>query len=157
MPLASVCYKSEPNYNNEACNAVLANWTSSAFHAADPASVGDLTWTNSSCLPIYPNGTSGGGDPGAGEKGCLMGNLSPNVVNATEAGHVQAALKFAEEYNLRFIVKNTGHNPEKRSVPTRCVIASLSKVCLLTRATALPMEVYRTYNCELQHFFTNGI
>ena len=102
VPLASVCYQSEPNYRSEACNAVLANWTSSAFHAADPASVGDLTWTNSSCLPIYPNGTSIGGDPNAGEKGCSMGNFSPYVVNATEAGHVLAALKFAEEHNLRF-------------------------------------------------------
>lgn len=126
VPLASVCYQSEPNYNSEACNAVLANWTSSAFHAADPASVGDLTWTNSSCHPIYPNGASIGGDPDAGKKGCSMSNFSPYVVNATEAGHVQAALKFADEHNLRFNVKNTGHNPEKRFVSTRGGMVPLS-------------------------------
>ena len=77
VPLASVCYKSEPNYNQESCNRVLANWTSSAFHAADPASVGNLTWTNSSCLRIYPNGTSIGGDPDADRQGCSLGNFSP--------------------------------------------------------------------------------
>lgn len=150
VPLASVCYKSEPNFNNEACSAILADWTSSAFHAADPASVGDLTWTNSSCLPIYPNGTSVGGDPDAGKKGCSIGNFSPYVVNATEAGHVQAAFKFAEKHNLRFNIKNTGHNPEKRFVPIICEIVPLPPVSSLTRATALLTEVYRTYNCEFQ-------
>ena len=40
-----------------------------------------------------------------------MRNFSPFVVNATEAGHVQVVLKFADKHNLRFNVKNTGHNP----------------------------------------------
>lgn len=71
---------------------------------------------DSSCLPVYPNGTSVGGDPDAGRKGRSIGNYPPYVVNATEANHVQAALKFAQRFNLRFNVKNTGHNLEKRFV-----------------------------------------
>lgn len=43
VPLASVCYPSEPNYDTDACESVPSHWISLAFHAADPASAGDLT------------------------------------------------------------------------------------------------------------------
>ncbi|KNG90956.1 hypothetical protein ANOM_000697 [Aspergillus nomiae NRRL 13137] len=113
VPLAAVCYQTEPVYNAEACNAVIANWTSSALHSADPASIDDPMWANNSCNPIYPNGTSLTGNTRAGEKGCSIGNYPPYVVNATEAGHVQAALKFARRWNLRLNIKNTGHGSER--------------------------------------------
>ncbi|KAB8260903.1 hypothetical protein BDV32DRAFT_149063 [Aspergillus pseudonomiae] len=64
-------------------------------------------------LSIYPNGTSLTGNTRAGEKGCSIGNYPPYVVNATEAGHVQAALKFARRWNLRLNIKNTGHGSER--------------------------------------------
>ncbi|KAH8586194.1 hypothetical protein B0O99DRAFT_529182 [Bisporella sp. PMI_857] len=105
----SVCYPSEPNYDETSCNVVIANWTNSAFHSADPISV-TSPWANNSCYPIYPNGTSIASDPDAGERGCSIGSLPPYVINATDAGHVQAALKFARKWNLRLTVKNTGHN-----------------------------------------------
>ncbi|KAH8600163.1 hypothetical protein B0O99DRAFT_649509 [Bisporella sp. PMI_857] len=105
----SVCYPSEPNYDETSCNVVIANWTNSAFHSADPISV-TSPWANNSCYPIYPNGTSIAGDPDAGERGCSIRSLPPYVINATDAGHVQAALKFARKWNLRLTVKNTGHN-----------------------------------------------
>lgn len=114
MPPGSVCYKSEPNYSEQACAQVLANWSSSAFHSANPVSIDDQTWTNSSCDPIYPNGTSILGDPNAGEKGCSIGNYSPYVVNATEPAHVKATLNFATEHNLRLNIKNTGHSDQGR-------------------------------------------
>lgn len=34
---------------------------------------------------------------------------------------MQAALGFAGKYNIRFNVKNTGHNPEKRFVFARYI------------------------------------
>lgn len=105
----SVCYPSEPNYDETSCNATIANWANSAFHSADPISV-TSPWANNSCYPIYPNGTSIAGDPDAGERGCSIGSLPPYVINATDVGHVQAGLKFARKWNLRLTVKNTGHN-----------------------------------------------
>ncbi|KFY78340.1 hypothetical protein V499_02483 [Pseudogymnoascus sp. VKM F-103] len=111
----SVCYPSEPNYDETSCNVVIANWTNSAFHSADPISV-TSPWANNSCYPIYPNGTNIAGDPDAGERGCSIGSLPPYVINATDAGHVQAALKFAMKWNLRLTVKNTGHNGAGRNV-----------------------------------------
>ncbi|KAM5368016.1 hypothetical protein ACJZ2D_009730 [Fusarium nematophilum] len=65
---------------------------------------------NNSCNPIFDNGTSIAGDPLAGERGCNLGAYPPYVVNATEAGHVQAALKFINRLNLRVSIKNTGHS-----------------------------------------------
>ncbi|KAL0256807.1 hypothetical protein SLS55_009204 [Diplodia seriata] len=107
---ASVCYSSEANYDPEACEALMSSWTTSAFHSNDPASVPGPQAADNSCNPIYPNGTSVAGDPNAGSKGCSIGNYPPYVVNATEAGHVQAAVKFAIDHNLRLNVKNTGHS-----------------------------------------------
>ncbi|KAL3492087.1 hypothetical protein BJX62DRAFT_236521 [Aspergillus germanicus] len=109
VPAGSVCYPSQPNYDEQACSAVLGNWTSWPFHSSDLASTGDPAWDNA-CTPIYPNGTSLTGNVNAGKEGCSIGNYPPYVVNATEADHAQAAVKFAKKWNLRLNVKNTGHS-----------------------------------------------
>ncbi|KAH8898411.1 FAD binding domain protein [Thozetella sp. PMI_491] len=111
VPPGSVCYQSQPNFNKGACDALIANYSTWSFNSANPASMGK----NGGCDPIYPNGTSIFGDTYAGQTGCSVGSLSPYIVNATEASHVQAALKFAKERNLRLNIKNTGHGGELRS------------------------------------------
>ncbi|EON65973.1 hypothetical protein W97_05215 [Coniosporium apollinis CBS 100218] len=115
VPPASVCYQSSPNYNPTSCAHVASQWTNSSFHAEDPISIDYPIWANNSCPPIFPNGTSVTGDPNAGNRGCSLGRYPVYVVNATEASHVQAALKFAKERNIRLNVKNTGHNFPGRS------------------------------------------
>ena len=117
VPPASACYETENNYNATECQTIVDGWTTSVFHSSSPFSVLDPTWSGDACPPLYQNGTGITGDAQAAFKGCSLGNLSPYVVNATTAAHVQIALKFAKERNLRINVKNTGHNPEKRSVP----------------------------------------
>ncbi|KAF9870656.1 FAD binding domain protein [Colletotrichum karsti] len=109
VPPASVCYPSETNYDNQACEAVIANWTTWTFHSADAASVPNPSSLNA-CDPIYPNGTSITGDPEAGTKGCSLGALPPYVVNATDSNDIQQALVFANQHNLRLSIKNTGHS-----------------------------------------------
>ncbi|RDW86999.1 FAD-binding oxidoreductase [Aspergillus mulundensis] len=109
VPVASVCYPSQTDYDEEACNAVRGNWTSWPFHSSNSASTGNPAWDRA-CTPIYPNGTSLTGNPNAGEEGCSIGNYPPYVVNATETAHVQAAVRFARKWNLRLNVKNTGHS-----------------------------------------------
>ncbi|KAJ3956294.1 hypothetical protein N0V92_007156 [Colletotrichum tropicale] len=113
VPLASVCYKSEPNYNEDSCNIVLSNWTTWELHSSDPASVPSSP-SLKGCEPIYSNGTSINGDPDAGSKGCSSGFLPPYVVNATDSGDIQRALAFAKDRNLRLAIKNTGHNGSSR-------------------------------------------
>jgi hypothetical protein len=40
------------------------------------------------------------------EAQCLVGNMASYVVNATSGNDIQAAVKFAAQYNLRLRIKN---------------------------------------------------
>ncbi|OCK98398.1 FAD binding domain-containing protein [Cenococcum geophilum 1.58] len=115
VPPASVCYPTEPNYNETDCNYVRSQWFNSTFHADDPISIDYPIWANDSCNPIFPNGTSVTGDPAAGSRGCTIGEYPVYVVNATEADHVSTALKWADQKSVRVVVKNTGHSYPGRS------------------------------------------
>ncbi|KAF5012635.1 hypothetical protein FDECE_1327 [Fusarium decemcellulare] len=114
-PPASVCYPSEPDYNEAACSLILKQWTTYPFHSSNPASV-PTVWSNESCLPIYTNGTSITGDPNVTNKRCSVGMLPAYVINATETKHIQSALDFATKWNIRVTVKNTGHNGAGRNL-----------------------------------------
>jgi hypothetical protein len=109
VPPASVCYPALPDYDAAACKLVLANWTTPEYHSLNPISIHDPAWANNSCIPIYENGTSVSGDVNAGAKGCSLGFYPEYVVNATDGADVQAAFTFADTWNLRTTIKNTGH------------------------------------------------
>lgn len=109
-PIGAACYESEPTYNSTRCAEIVDAWFSWPTHSSDPISVGESTPADESCFPLYPNGTSVTGDVGAGQKGCSRSGYPAFVVNATEAGHIQAAVKFARGHNLRLNIKNTGHS-----------------------------------------------
>ncbi|KAF2029844.1 FAD-binding domain-containing protein, partial [Setomelanomma holmii] len=112
----SVCYPDQPNYNPDACAFVASQWFNSTWHATNPVSIDYPIWTNNSCNPICPNGTSIIGDPGAGARGCSMGAYPAFVVNATTPKDVGAALKWAGERNICVVVKSTGHSYPGRSI-----------------------------------------
>ncbi|KAF2687487.1 FAD-binding domain-containing protein [Lentithecium fluviatile CBS 122367] len=115
QPPASVCYPTQPNYDPTLCTSILRSWFQSNFHASDPASIGWLWWAHNPCPPIYPNGTSVTGNPDAGSKGCSVGAYPAYAVNATEVGHVVAAVGWARETGVRLVVKSTGHSFQRRS------------------------------------------
>jgi hypothetical protein len=116
LPPASVCYPKQTNYNEEACAVVRSQWFNSDFHASSPVSIDYLIWTNDSCNPIYPNGTSLTGDVNAGKRGCNTDTYPAYVVNATNEEQVATALKWAGDRNIRVNVKATGHSYTGRSV-----------------------------------------
>jgi hypothetical protein len=41
---------------------------------------------------------------------CSLGDHPAYVVRATDANDVATAVKFADQYNVRLVVKNTGHD-----------------------------------------------
>ncbi|KAI0110816.1 hypothetical protein GGR51DRAFT_569439 [Nemania sp. FL0031] len=110
---ASVCYPESADYDAAACESVIESWNIAAFHSSNPVSNFLPSWANNSCNPIYGDGTSTAGDTLAGSRGCTLGKYPPYSVNATTAEHVQAAVRFARDKNLRLNVKNTGHNPKR--------------------------------------------
>lgn len=109
-PPASVCYESEPDFDRAACDEVLSKWQLSTFHLEDPTSVDYPLWADNPCPPIFPNGTSIGGDSDAGAKGCALGKYPSYVVNATGPEEVAAAVGWASGRNIRLNIKNTGHS-----------------------------------------------
>lgn len=112
----SVCFPSEPNYSEEACSYARTQWFNSTWHTEDPVSVDYPIWTNNSCNPIWPNGTSVTGDANAGTRGCSIGAYPAYIVNATTSSQVGATLKWASTWNIRIIVKSTGHSYPGRSI-----------------------------------------
>ncbi|KAF2624631.1 FAD binding domain protein [Macroventuria anomochaeta] len=114
-PPASVCFASQPNYDEEACALIRSKWFDSTFHASDPISIDYPIWTNNSCNPIFPNGTSLTGDPNAGKRGCNADTYPAYVVNAIHASQIATSLKWAGEKNVRVVVKATGHSYTGRS------------------------------------------
>lgn len=115
VPPASVCYPNSPNHNEATCALIRSRWFDSTFHASDPISISYPVWTNNSCNPIFPNGTSLTGDPDAGKRGCSAATYPAYVVNATSAPQAAFALKWAGEKNIRVVVKATGHSYNGRS------------------------------------------
>jgi hypothetical protein len=61
-------------------------------------------FANQSCDPFTPS-----------SKPCTIGNLVRYAVNVSEPEDIVATLKFAKEHNIRFIVRNTGHDYNGRS------------------------------------------
>ena len=70
----------------------------------DPASVGFPLFEGGTCLPI----NSPGGN-------CTVGGFPTYVVNVSTVAHIQLAINFARNANLRLVVKNKGHDYNAKS------------------------------------------
>ncbi|KAK4245562.1 hypothetical protein C7999DRAFT_34050 [Corynascus novoguineensis] len=104
LPPASVCYRTSPNFNTEACDFLLRNASRTSFYLDDPLTILTQWPQGNTCLLSQ--------DP-AGN--CTQGGFPIYVVNATSVKHVQAAVNFARNKNVRLVVKNTGHDSSGRS------------------------------------------
>ncbi len=102
QPPYSQCYL--PNFNEGACNTIRAQASigNGTFFQGDPVAV-EWPWESGNKCPLI---TTGQGPAG----GCLLGNYSNYVIRAETAEDVQSGVRFAKEYNLRFVIKNTGHD-----------------------------------------------
>lgn len=92
-PPAVVCYQG-PSYNAKACQNLVRLAGFTQFWIDDPVSI--LTqWTEgSTCMPAI-NATGN----------CTQGGFPTYVVNATNVKHVQAAVNFARNRNVRLVIK----------------------------------------------------
>ncbi|KAF3012995.1 hypothetical protein E8E14_006946 [Neopestalotiopsis sp. 37M] len=103
LPPGAACYAG-PSYDEQKCKFLLSNATYTRFFSDDPVTVMAEWPTGSTCLPtLQPTGN------------CTQGGLATYVVNATTIKHVQAAVNFARNRNLRLVIKNTGHDFGGRS------------------------------------------
>ncbi|OLN84896.1 putative FAD-linked oxidoreductase-like protein 11 [Colletotrichum chlorophyti] len=102
VPEASVCYDDFGNYDKAKCDFLTNNWVNgSYYHTEDPTAINAVLFEGLNCMPPALN---------AGETNCKVGGLPSYVVEATNVAHVQLAVNFARNLNLRLVVKNTGHD-----------------------------------------------
>ncbi|KAK8089088.1 hypothetical protein PG997_004049 [Apiospora hydei] len=102
VPLGAPCHG--PDYNAEVCENLQQQWQFEEVHMSSSSSVMAPFFANQSCDPFQPKSRS-----------CELGNYVRYAVNATGAGDIKAAIAFAKENNVRFVVRNTGHDYLGRS------------------------------------------
>lgn len=107
-PLAAVCYEGTSSFNAAACNIGTAYQYDEDYRADHSNS---LMWTNFEAL--IANGTVYGCpfDTTSGDGICHQGRVPTYSINATTVSDIQNTLSFAQEHNLRLVVKNTGCVP----------------------------------------------
>jgi hypothetical protein len=93
MPPAVVCYKGR-SYDPAACANLVKNASATHFYLDDPITVLSQWTQGSTCMPAL-NATGR----------CTRGGFPVYVVNATKVKHVQAAVNFARNKNIRLIIK----------------------------------------------------
>ncbi|KAK3297224.1 uncharacterized protein B0H64DRAFT_423479 [Chaetomium fimeti] len=102
VPLAQACH--DPNYDPVRCQALRDGWQNPATHMDDSASVMAPFFANQSCDPFTSQ-----------SKPCTLGNYVVYAVEAESTADIVAAVKFAKKNNIRFVIRNTGHDYLGRS------------------------------------------
>lgn len=94
VPPAAACYPSHPAFDAAACEFLLTNASRTSFYLDDPLTVGTQWSQGNTCLASRnPAGN------------CTQGGFPAYVVNATSVLHVQLAINFARNHNLRISIK----------------------------------------------------
>lgn len=94
LPPAAVCYRTSPNFDQAACDFLVNNASRTSFYFDDPLTV--LTqWPQGNTCLLSRRDTGN----------CTQGGFPIYVVNATAVKHVQAAVNFARNKNIRLVIK----------------------------------------------------
>ncbi|KAI0399663.1 FAD binding domain protein [Xylaria palmicola] len=97
VPLASVCHGA--SYDEAACKALGDVWALPQTHYPNPVEVMAPEWQNYTCDPFTPK-----------DSPCDLGNYVQYTINISSVADIQAGLQFAQQNNVRLIIKNTGHD-----------------------------------------------
>ncbi|ROW10255.1 hypothetical protein VMCG_01944 [Cytospora schulzeri] len=102
VPLGSPCH--DPYYDEEECAYLQDQWLLAGIHMNSSSSVMAPFFANQSCDPWTPR-----------EQPCELGNYVRYAVNVTGPEDIIAAVNFAQEKNVRLVIRNTGHDYLGRS------------------------------------------
>lgn len=107
-PVSSVCYNTTTygNYDAAACANITRGWATEFVRMDDPIEPVSPMFEGLTCLPPTPGVAST----------CTQGGYPVYAVNVSTAAHVQAAVNFARNKNVRLVVKNTGHDLSGKSL-----------------------------------------
>ncbi|KAI0126627.1 hypothetical protein BJ170DRAFT_629451 [Xylariales sp. AK1849] len=102
VPLGSPCH--DPTYDEDQCASLQNQWLDSGIHMNSSSSVMAPFFANRSCDPFQPRSSP-----------CTLGNYVRYSIHATGPDDVIAAIRFAKENDVRFVIRNTGHDYLGRS------------------------------------------
>jgi hypothetical protein len=94
IPPAAVCYNETSSYNQAQCDFLEFNASQTRFYIDNPLSVLSQ-WIEGDTCPGLPFLASN----------CTQGGFPTYVVNATTVKHVQIAVNFARNRNIRIVIK----------------------------------------------------
>ncbi|RAL62696.1 hypothetical protein DID88_004539 [Monilinia fructigena] len=100
VPIASPCH--DPNYDSAECAYLQANWGNPSLHFNSSSSLMSPYFTilgNQSCTPYSSESSP-----------CLIGNYVDFAVNVSKPEDIISAIQFAKTHNIRFVIRNTGHD-----------------------------------------------
>lgn len=100
VPIASKCHDSPfAQYDEEACQELRSVWDYPETHLVTSSSPMAPFYANLSCDPYTPR-----------EAQCIIGTYVRYAVNATSAEDYRLTFAFAQERNIRLVIRNTGHD-----------------------------------------------
>ncbi|THU80375.1 FAD-binding domain-containing protein [Dendrothele bispora CBS 962.96] len=98
VPIASPCHN--PTFDAEKCQSIRDNWHEVSLHLPSSSSVMTPFFANDSCDPFT-----------APDAPCVIGSyIIQYAVNVSTKAHVLKTTEFARNHNIRFVLRNTGHD-----------------------------------------------
>ncbi|KAF5353726.1 hypothetical protein D9758_008616 [Tetrapyrgos nigripes] len=97
VPIGSPCHN--PTFDADQCQFVQDNWHEESLHLPSSSSIMAPFFANGSCDPFTPP-----------DGQCIIGSYVQYTVNVSTKAQVVKTLDFAREQNIRFVVRNTGHD-----------------------------------------------
>ncbi|KAJ7098272.1 FAD binding domain protein [Mycena epipterygia] len=97
IPIAQSCHT--PTYDESRCAEVKTRWHSSTLHIDSSSSMMTPFFANLSCDPFT--------DP---DEKCVLGTYVQYAVNVSSPVQIYKTLDFVKKHNIRFVVRNTGHD-----------------------------------------------
>lgn len=120
LPVAAPCFNPSPN--PALCTAAEQHSNNSIWRSAQPGAVQWTNWEawpekNQSCYFDQPKDVP-----------CAQGRVSLYSALVESAEHIQAAVGFAAKYNIRLVIKNSGHCFLGRSTAPESLQISTNKM-----------------------------
>ncbi|KAJ6526891.1 hypothetical protein DFH09DRAFT_1045946 [Mycena vulgaris] len=105
VPFAAACHDDQwATYHNATCTALQNSWFHPETHYPSSSSVMAPFFANQSCDPFLPESAQ-----------CIIGTYVQYAINVTTADDVSAGIQFAIKYNIRLVIRNTGHDYNGKS------------------------------------------
>lgn len=118
VPIGSVCFPNSPNFNDDACAAVQANYMNATFRASSIGVLENTAWETCGTANCFPGVFVSQGQT------CSLGRLSALQVNVQTSQDITTTIAFVRKYGIRMVVKNSGHDYLGRSSAANTLILS---------------------------------